>query len=192
MIGTHNSLTYLPPKNKLYGLFKPFWRCQTRSIWRQLDHVKFFDIRIIFDELGEIKNAAHGLVDLDVSQLGLMTMLASIKMQNAYCRIIIERGDCSKINNVLDSVMVLLKDNIAEIRIKDGWELLYKNPNINLNIVDMSFVPFHSDRPWWKEWTNIFKYPIKRWVKKHRAKLTKEQIEDPNTVYFVDYYQYYI
>ena len=115
-----------------------------------------------------------------------------IKMQNAYCRIIVERGDCSKVNNVLDSIMVLLKDNITEVRIKDGWELLYKNPNINLNIIDMSFVPFHSGQPWWQEWKNIFKYPIKRWVKKHKTKLTKEQIEDPNTVYFVDYYQYYI
>lgn len=193
MIGTHNSLTHLPPKNKLHSLFKPFWRCQTASMRKQLDdNVKFFDIRIVLNDIGEMKCAAHGMVDLKISQLDIMMLFTAIKIYNLYCRIVIERGDCSKDAPIIQTLISVLGDRITEIRVKDGWRLLYKNKNIKFNIVDMSFVPFHSDQPWWKEWKNIFKYPIKRWVKKHKTKLTKEQIEDPNTIYFVDYYQYYI
>lgn len=190
MIGTHNSLTY-KPKHTINNLWKGFWKCQNRNVVQQrFDGVKFFDVRITVDERKySVSGAAHGAIDLHTKEELLQTLAYLDEV--GYFRIIIERGSNYHENDEFVRKLSCLR-GVTEIRIKDGWKLLYKNPNISLNIVDMSFVPFHSDRPWWKEWKNIFKYPIKRWVKKHRTKLTKEQIEDPNTVYFVDYYQYYI
>lgn len=190
MIGTHNSLTY-KPKHKITNLWKGFWKCQNRSVVRQcFDGVKFFDIRITVDERKySISGGAHGVIDLHTKEELLQTLAYLDEV--GYFRIVIERGSNYDEDDEFVHKLRCLKW-LTEIRVKSDWKLLYKNPRINLNIIDMSFVPFHSDQPWWKEWKNIFKYPIKRWVKKHKTKLTKEQIEDPNTVYLVDYYQYYI
>ena len=63
IIGTHNSMTYLPPEH-WYGWFMiPFARCQRKTIEEQWDNgARCFDLRIRFTKQGE-PYFAHGLYE---------------------------------------------------------------------------------------------------------------------------------
>ena len=63
IIGTHNSMTYLPPEH-WYGWFMiPFARCQRKTIEQQWDNgARCFDLRIRFTKQGE-PYFAHGLYE---------------------------------------------------------------------------------------------------------------------------------
>ena len=63
IIGTHNSMTYLPPEH-WYGWFMiPFARCQRKTIEQQWhDGARCFDLRIRFTKQGE-PYFAHGLYE---------------------------------------------------------------------------------------------------------------------------------
>lgn len=178
------------------NLFKGIWRCQEKNITRQIrDGVKFFDIRIVIDKHGFFHGAAHGIVDLKMTETEFLLNLLEIASNGGYFRLLVERDECDDYEALIDTYSAFFEKSLVEIRIKNTWKLLYKNPNIKLNVKDMSFVPFAATPVWWKQWKrwkNIFGYPIKRWVKRNKIKLTEEQINDPNVVYFVDYYNYYI
>lgn len=63
IIGTHNSMTFLPPEH-WYGWFMtPFARCQNKTIEEQwYDGARCFDLRVKFDRRGN-SHFAHGLYD---------------------------------------------------------------------------------------------------------------------------------
>lgn len=71
VIGTHNSMTYLKPKKWYHWLFKPVYKCQSKTIEEQLSsiiiingidyNIDCFDFRIRFDE-NKDPYFAHGIV----------------------------------------------------------------------------------------------------------------------------------
>lgn len=71
MIGSHNSMSYLPPKN-LWGKITRLWnKCQDKTITEQYNKgVDYFDIRINFyndDEWHFVHNKVdYGVVDNDI------------------------------------------------------------------------------------------------------------------------------
>lgn len=72
MIGSHNTMSYLPPKN-LWGVITiPWSRCQSKTLQEQYDAgVRFFDIRVC-----KIKGAwhyVHNKVDYDKADLQALT-----------------------------------------------------------------------------------------------------------------------
>ena len=53
IIGTHNSMSYLPPRRWWHRLMLPFARCQSKTIDEQLSAgARCFDLRISFDRDG--------------------------------------------------------------------------------------------------------------------------------------------
>lgn len=53
IIGTHNSMSYLPPRRWWHRLMLPFSRCQSKTIDEQLSAgARCFDLRISFDRDG--------------------------------------------------------------------------------------------------------------------------------------------
>lgn len=70
MIGSHNSMSYLPPKN-LWGKITRLWnKCQDKTIEEQVNNgVDYFDIRInLYDEEWHFvhNKVDYGVVDNDI------------------------------------------------------------------------------------------------------------------------------
>lgn len=98
IIGTHNSMTFLPPEH-WYGWFMiPFARCQRKTIEEQwYDGARCFDLRIRFTKQGE-PYFAHGLYECthEVKPIDVLTQLDKLILrdgQRAFVRLILEDPD---------------------------------------------------------------------------------------------------
>lgn len=98
IIGTHNSMTYLPPEH-WYGWFMtPFARCQRKTIEEQwYDGARCFDLRIRFTKQGE-PYFAHGLYECthEVKPIDVLVQLDRLILrynQPAFVRLILEDPD---------------------------------------------------------------------------------------------------
>ena len=68
MIGSHNTFTYLPIKNKWNKIFKPWYKCQDKDIIQQIHSgARFFDVRVKFDKNGSL-NIVHNKIVFDISE----------------------------------------------------------------------------------------------------------------------------
>lgn len=93
IIGTHNSMTYLPPKKWWGYLLIPFWRCQSKTFEEQWNAgVRCFDLRITFENDGT-PVFAHGIVKLN-EHAGMtlydITSHARKSGQKVYIRVVCE------------------------------------------------------------------------------------------------------
>lgn len=98
IIGTHNSMTYLPPEH-WYGWFMiPFARCQRKTIEQQwYDGARCLDLRIRFTKQGE-PYFAHGLYECthEVKPIDVLVQLDRLILrynQPAFVRLILEDPD---------------------------------------------------------------------------------------------------
>jgi hypothetical protein len=97
-LASHNSWSYLPPTKWWMRLFSFVAKCQAKNIREQYeDGVRLFDLRIRFDEYGNLI-LAHGLTEYDA--IGL-------------------ESDLRWLNNQLDVVHVQV---VLEIVNHDGWQ----------------------------------------------------------------------
>lgn len=76
MIGTHNSMSYLPPKKWWLKPFRFIAQCQTKTIREQFEKygVRLFDLRISYDKNG-IPEFRHGLMAFKSDVLGTLRYL---------------------------------------------------------------------------------------------------------------------
>ena len=97
IIGSHNSLSYLPPKRWWMKPFAFMARCQRVDYTRQyMLGARLFDLRVWFDKDGNIQ-VRHGRMLYDIGQYGIYKFLRSLERISAwfpddrcYCRIILE------------------------------------------------------------------------------------------------------
>lgn len=202
MIGSHNSMTYLPPKNILMRLFTPFWRCQNKTIKEQIDAgVELFDLRVVWDKKLDCWQFAHGLVRFgwkkgDPLSVGLEPTLTLLEAHGCLYRIVLERGseyDEERFKSWFGfGEDIWWKSHphcISAIR-KRGWKSVrsrrFDYAFKNLQLADHSFVPFRSDRPWWRQLSwRMFCTP-RLWAKRHNT-VENGWKEDKNTVHFYDF-----
>ena len=185
MLGTHNSLTSYPAKNKIVELFSPLWRCQTASFNEQLMFgVDYFDIRLRFDKNGEIV-FCHGFADLHVIR-SLRSILLSLANNGCKCRIIIERGENKGIFQLLDKAYPRWADVVDSVVVKKGWKALYNRSKHKIK--DYSFVPFLSNKSFWYNLTHMKFSTIYQWADKHNPKTDYCQLKDDDVVHFMDYW----
>lgn len=202
MIGSHNSMTYLPPKHRFWRLFTPFWRCQNKTIKEQIDAgVEFFDLRVVWDRKLHCWQFAHGLVRFgwkkgDGLSKSLNTILTLLEAHGCLYRIVLERG--SEYDEELFKSWfgfgadIWWKSHphcISAIR-KRGWKSvrsrIFDYAFMNLLLADHSFVPFRSDRPWWRQLSwRMFCTP-RLWANRHNT-VQQGWKEDKNTVHFYDF-----
>lgn len=191
MLATHNSCTFKVATNKLYELFHCIWRCQDKSLTEQYrSGVRFFDIRIY-----RKKNSwgfCHGKVNLynGISDLFALYQVIRLQYPDAKYRIVLEKyKDNSEIElfkEEIEKYLELFKDRVYQCIIKPGWIVVWNNNKMNYNIVDNSWVPFTSDKPWYKQLSwKIFSTP-KKWAKKHNH-ITQEEMDNESTIYFYDF-----
>lgn len=132
IIGTHNSMTYLRPKQWWGYLFIPFWRCQNKTIREQWDAgVRCFDLRITFDEFG-IPMFAHGIVKLKGGVCSLINdILAMAREHNTevYIRLVCEDKSADELMakrfKEFCGLFTIWQCTPFEGRRKGDWKLLY-------------------------------------------------------------------
>lgn len=202
MIGSHNSMSYLPPKHWFWRLFTPFWRCQNKTIEEQIKAgVKLFDIRVVWDRKLDSWQFAHGLVQFgwkkgDPLSVGLEPTLTLLEAHGCLYRIVLERGseyDEERFKSWFGfGADIWWKSHphcISAIR-KRGWKSVrsrrFDYAYKNMQLADHSFVPFHSDRPWWKQLSwKMFCTP-RLWAKRHNT-VQQGWEEDRDTVHLYDF-----
>lgn len=195
MIGSHNTMTYLKAKSKLWEMIKGYWRCQDKTLDEQIAMgVRWFDIRVVYNESsnhGSLWRFAHGAIDLK-SDFSLRDVLDKIESCGGYVRIMLERGDeydeelfrqYFDINRVLDKWPC-----IVGAVIKHEWRVLWSR-SLGVGMRDCSYVPYKRDTAWWKQIWSIIPFPFKSI--KSRAKANKKDFEshkkDNKTIYVYDY-----
>ena len=94
ILGSHNTMTYLPPKKWYYRPILWIARCQNKCLYEQfnISKCRYFDIRVRFDKNGDMC-FAHGPVEFKGSVMNALDYLnecASTAHENVYCRVILE------------------------------------------------------------------------------------------------------
>ena len=99
ILGSHNTMTYLPVKQ---WYFKPlFWtaRCQAKTLAEQFEAgVRLFDFRVRFDENGDL-TFAHGPIKFKgsvYSSINYLNILAKTVDEPIYARVILESNSKMK------------------------------------------------------------------------------------------------
>lgn len=202
MIGSHNSMSYLPPKHWFWRLFTPFWRCQDKTIKEQINAgVRFFDIRVVWDRKLDCWQFAHGLVQFgwkkgDPLSVGFEPTLTLLETHGCLYRIVLERGtkyEEARFRNWFvysngAEIWWRSHPNCIAAIIKRGWYNVRLNANYytKLHLADHSFVPFRSDKPWWRQLSwRMFCTP-RLWAKRHNT-VKKGWKKSRNTVHFYDF-----
>ena len=191
-------MSYLPPKHWFWRLFTPFWRCQNKTIEEQIKAgVEFFDLRVVWDRKLHWWQFAHGLVRFG-GTVSVEGVIALLEMHKCLYRIVLECG--TEYDEVLfrygfvhakyieawwgnhpHCIAAIIKRGWRSIRSR-RFDYAYKN----MQLADHSFVPFHSDRPWWKQLSwKMFCTP-RLWAKRHNT-VRNSWKKSGNTVHFYDF-----
>ena len=187
MLATHNSMTYLPAVNPFFNLFSFLWRCQNRTEFGQtLLGADYLDFRVAFRK-GRL-TFAHGIVDLQTPPGGV---IFAIKDMDAFVkgfRVVLERGseeDAAKLRTLLAQAKLR---HLTHIIIKKDWRIIFqrKRPGVPASIIDHSFVPFTSDKPWYKQLgLHIINYP-KRYARRHNGCVIRARADEYH-LHFYDF-----
>lgn len=123
MTGTHNTMSYLPPRHWYGWLMLPFARCQSLTLRQQIDRgIRVFDLRVYLD--GHIWRFAHGLCSFGKTET-LHEVLRELPA-HSIVRLILERGNADSEFAELCAGLESLSDlTFIGGRRKRGWKLLY-------------------------------------------------------------------
>ena len=155
MLGSHDSMTYLPARHRVFELFSFLWRTQTKNLRQQAAAgVAYFDIRVRLTKSGGWR-LCHGLVDLnrEFERLDQLLQWVSCVGYNPslrgepYIRLILERGWCSCKFEQLAPRLALRFPNVCFIGIKKDWKVLL---NRDPDILDQTFTPWLSGLTVWE------------------------------------------
>lgn len=168
MIGSHNSMSYLPVRQWYLKPFSWMARCQSKTLSEQFYTygVRLFDIRIRFDKDGEIVYA-HGPIEFSgktmVFYLYDLDTWANDSNETVYCRIILESNGPMKDQARQEALFVneckCLQDFYSHITFFGGnrkydWKEIY-HFNTNIDLVDK-----------YSSTTNIFGGSKDSWIAK--------------------------
>lgn len=187
MLATHNSMTYLPAVNPFFNLFSFLWRCQSRTEFGQtLLGADYLDFRVAFRK-GRL-TFAHGIVDLRIPPGGVISTIKCMDACVKGFRVVLERGseeDAAKLRTLLAQAKLR---HLTHIIIKKGWRVISrrKRPYVPDSIIDHSFVPFTSDKPWYKQLgLHIINYP-KRYARRYNGCVIRARADEDN-LHFYDF-----
>jgi hypothetical protein len=195
MLGSHNTFTYFPPKNPIFNLFKPLWKCQTKSIEEQYENgVRFFDVRLIWSNKKKYWEVGHGLVKVKGIYFkdGEELKKYMSKFPGSQYRVILERGN--KERERFEEIFMSLKDNdpsLVDVIVKIPWQRLYRSPLYPKIVKDYCVRLFGWDvnKGFWhniKKGNFHLSLTIKKWAKLHNPEINEELIKS-DVLYFMDY-----
>lgn len=196
MLGSHNSYTHLKAVNKdIFNKFTKYWRCQYKTIQEQYAvGVRFFDVRVREEHKkvgGKDRimwRSCHGAVDLDnlFTSLSVLCKYFQGMGPDVKIRLILEKGDETAFRKeVEDKVIPKFKSVVLQVAIKSGWKVLYSDWQ-GISLTDYCYIPWDTGKGFWYNVTHFTGSTIKKWAKEHNPVVTKEMIEDPKHIYFMD------
>lgn len=153
MLGSHDSMTFLPARHRVFELFSFLWRTQTKDLRQQAAAgVAYFDIRVRRTKGGW--RLCHGLVDLNREFVRLDVLLEWVSCMGynpnlrgePYIRLILERGDSCEFEQLAPRLAARFP-NVSFVGIKKGWKVLL---NRDPDILDKTFVPWFSGLTVWE------------------------------------------
>lgn len=172
ILASHNSLTYLKPKNPLAYLFRWMYRCQKKTIQEQyVAGVRFFDFRLSYDRNGNLE-FRHGLVPFKTPKNMLDSILKYLNATNdVTIRVVLERSKWGA------------DDILFELDCK-RMEYLYTNirftcgENVKTKEVVYEFKR-HSDKPVYEKYSSVLGSKLNgawpwRFAKKHNKEFIEE------------------
>jgi len=178
MLATHNTMTYLEPRFKVFNICKWLWKCQDDSA--ALTKADYVDLRIRKTKGKYV--FCHGLVDLDYEFNSIVTLLNWINRNTTLCRVIIERGKISD-----EDIRILnISNKVHLIVIKKGWKIVCKN--YILNIVPKNYEYWEKEISFKENVKKIKErgiYTIKSYARKYNKSV---DINSKDTYYMIDYY----
>ncbi len=131
VLGSHNTMSYLPPAKWWQHILRPFYRCQVKTLEQQIESgVTYFDLRIREGKPNQWV-FAHGCVTFKGCSLREAINIISNRVPNATIRLIYE----GKANDVITSTFKTACHNIEQTYpniqfvggfAKQGWQQLYK------------------------------------------------------------------
>lgn len=190
MLGSHDSYTYLNANSSVVNLVNKYWRTQNKSITDQYNFgVRFFDIRVIriIDKDGSNRwRTCHGLAEFPkvFSSIKSICVYFSKTLKGCKYRIWLEKGSDEDWNCFKEEALALENEFDGFVQANRKWDdtpLFQKDTYPNM--LDFTLTDWSAKTII----TTLFKKPIKDYAKKMNPTITQEMIDDPNTVYFMDY-----
>lgn len=186
MIGIHDYATFHKCRNKFYNLFSGLWRTQISSFYNTKN--LYLDIRVRISNGDYI--FCHGLADLDSNSYQCLHDLITVILWNV-CdsvkfRLVLERGDdFDEKKFIMDTAKLIENVDIDSIIIKKGWKILKPT---KYGIVDYTNHIWEKDKSlWYNIKHHILHFKTLKKLAHNNPKITKEMVDDKNTVYFFDY-----
>lgn len=198
MIGSHDTMTYLPTKQWYLKPFKWMAKCQSKSLNEQFEKydVRLFDFRVKFKD--EEPVFAHGLMQFKGSvtdHLDYLNSAASTTNTPVYARIILESNSKMKNQDTQELLFIEFCEYITHKytnlkffggRRKYDWKVVY----------DFGFEPNLTDR--YSSTTNIFGGKKTHWTAilddfwpwlyaRLNNKKNIKNLDNPDTILFIDF-----
>ena len=183
MIGSHETMSYCPPRLGIMNLFKRYWRKQECNLSEQLSMCNYLDLQVRFTKKGKVVFCS-GIVDLK-SKYTLFDVLDTIDFNNCKCRIVV-RGDetGSKIQNYLGKYFTNRRDLVTQIILKKGWRVLFgKTPRY----VTYFEEPEDGNFSKFSRLKALFRSNAKEYAKTHNPHTDIDNLLSQKTVHFMDF-----
>ena len=74
---------------------------------------------------------------------------------------------------------------ITQIVIKKNWQVIYEDWK-GIGVTDYCYIPWNSGKNFWYNIKHFANSTIQKWANEHNPTLTKEMIDDPKHIYFMD------
>ena len=160
MIGTHNSFSYLKPKNFIGKIFNFVSKCQDKDIYKQISKSRCIDLRVAFTDKGKIQ-LRHGLTIYHNDARDLIKEVLEYCNYHAddfYVRVILEKLNNNTYNFLLfQKFCDTIKKKFPNIifiggRYKKTWVLVYNFGNdINDTKVEQYVSSMQHDAKWYEK-----------------------------------------
>lgn len=197
MIGSHNSFSYLPPKN-LWGKITKLWgRCQSLNLQDQYDKgVRCFDIRLRLIE--NEWHIVHNRIDYgDCNELGLINKLKSLcsNHDTVYFRFLLDERKTPVDPNCYTDIYLKYISNI--VKIIPGIKIIQCGTFWNWRFFCFDDIVVKNTMEIWEYHASVsakwYQYILgtKWYAKRHNSKnITKGMIKDKKVSVLIDYVEY--
>lgn len=194
MIGSHNSFSYLPPKNVWGWVTKPWGKCQSLNIKEQYNKdVRYFDIRI--NIINDRWHIVHNKIDYGsiIDNHLYTTMVELSKNGDVYFRIIFDKRTkpkdeeyyLSRFKDIIDDMKYFVPNvNITECITFWNWKNYEELCTCKLSVVLEKHTSVCS--PWYKYILGT-KWFAKKYNKEYNCKTNRET---KSGVILLDYIEY--
>ena len=113
ILGSHDSMTYLPVQQWYLKPFKWMAQCQSKTITEQYNYgVRLFDLRVRFNDSGDLI-FAHGPITFKGDVYKTLEILNSFP-EKVYCRILLESNSPMKDQDLQEEHFIYFCSSIVE------------------------------------------------------------------------------